>query len=409
MMPSYTYKAYDRSGALRSGTIEAQSRVQALEALVRRGERPAFVLEGKPAEPLLWWEREVPGTGGLPRAGLAIFTRELATLLAAELPLDEALRILTMQPFLDTRMRRVAGAVLEQVMAGAALSQALARARPAFPEFYWRLVEAGEAGGHLANVLGELATALERANEARAKAVSALLYPAILMIAATIALAVIVTVLIPTIAPLFKDAGTPPPPMIEAIVAAQAFLGRNLVTLAAIGALLLAGLVGSARHEGLRAHRDRLLVKLPVAGAFLTRRETAVFSRTLGTLTGNGVAMLEAMRIAAQACRNRAFRNELRGAADAVSQGASLAQALRATGLFPELALRLVTIGEESGQLDSMLLRTASTFEALNARQGERLTSLIAPAMTILIGILVGSLILSVMEAIISINELAVR
>ena len=202
-------------GAIGSGTIAASSREGALEVLARRGQIAFDLTETTTAAQLPWWQREVFGSGHLGATHLATFTRELASLIKAEIPIDEALRIVAVQPMLPARLRQITSRCLDRVLQGAALSEALAAQRTAFPEYYHRLVKAGEASGALGDVLIDLAKVTERASETRARVGSALVYPAVLLLAALIAIAVIVSVLVPAILPIFEDAGTQPPALIS--------------------------------------------------------------------------------------------------------------------------------------------------------------------------------------------------
>jgi general secretion pathway protein F len=405
----YGYRAYDSGGRLMQGEIMADSRELALEALHRRGAFPLEVAEGlaSPAKP--WWDREIVLFRHVPLGGLALFSRELATLVKADLPLDETLRIVALQPSLSTAMRRVTEGVLARVLEGQSLSQALSAADGAFPEFYWRLVRGGEASGTLGAVLEDVAAFLERAAEIRAKVLSALLYPAILLTAAGLAVLAIMAVLLPAIVPLLRDAGAPLPPIVRVLEAVreavtghwQAWLGGAAVAVALLAALIATGQLKSAL--------SRLALRTPLIGGLVAKREVARFSRTLATLMKSGVPLLDAARIAGGVLVNVSYRSAIMAAAEEVRQGAALSRPLTASGLFPEVALRLIAVGEKTGQLDAMLLRVAEIFEAALQRQLDRITAMITPLLTLCIGALVGGLIVSVMSALLGINELAIN
>ena len=406
-MPRYRYKAYDQNGTLTQGLVEARSRDQALAQLHNQGQHPLDVAEDKASATERWWEREVFGGGSISVAGLALLTRELATLIKADLPLDEAIRIVSLQPLIPARIRRVTEAVLDSVRNGESLSSALAARGNEFPEYYWRLVQAGESSGTLGDVLEDISTFLERSNEVRSQVGSALLYPAVLLLAAIAALSIIMTVLLPTVVPLFKDAGAKPPATLQFLLTAQDAVARNwLIMLVALVCVILAAFV-AARNQAWRLAFDRFVLRLPVIGQLAQARETARFARTLATLIRNGVAMLEALRISGAVLQNRAFVRAVAEAGDSLKEGNTLSAPLLQSKLFSELSLRLIAIGERTGQLDTMLMRVATIFEATLQRQLARLLSLLTPILTLLIGGLVGGLILSVMNAILSVNELA--
>jgi general secretion pathway protein F len=340
-------------------------------------------------------------------AGLALLTRELATLVKAEIPLDDALRIVSLQPLIPARIRRVTKAVHEAVRGGDSLAGALAARGTEFPEYYWRLVQAGESSSTLGDVLDDIGTFLERSSEVKSQVSSALLYPAVLLLAAMGALGVIMTVLIPTVMPMFQESGKPAPPMLQFLVNAQAVVAQNwLLALALLLAAAL-GLSFAWRAPALRLTIDRTILKLPVVGGLVAARETARFSRTMSTLSRNGVPMLDAVRISGAVLQNKAFAEAVASAGESLKQGGSLSQPLAQSGLFSELALRLMAVGEQTAQLDTMLMRVAQIFEATLQRQLGRLMTLLTPLLTLLIGALVGGLILSVMSAILGANDLA--
>ncbi len=408
-MPRYSYRAYGATGRLEIGEVSAGSRAGALEALAARRFVPVEIDERAPGREEKWWQREVMGGGRLSTPHLAMFTRELASLVKAELPIDEALRIAAAQPALPARVKRIDEALLVAVREGRSFSDALAAEKGAFPEFYWRLVKAGEAGGSLAAVLEDLAQLLDRTAEARAQTGTALVYPAVLVVAAIVAAGVITGLLLPAIMPIFEDAGATPPAFLRALAAAHDGFASWWPVLAGLAALLAAGFLAARSNSETRAAIDRAVLHLPAVGRFVRERETARFARTFAVLVRNGVPALDAVTIAAGAARNRAYRASLAAAADEMRQGASLSQPLMRSGLYPDLFLRLAVIGEETGHLDVMHLRAAEIYEASQARQLKRITTLITPVLTLLIGLVVGGLVLSVMGAILSVDELVLK
>jgi general secretion pathway protein F len=411
-MARYTYIAYDAAGARLTGTLEADTREGALASLNRQGYLPLELKEGgsnAASDGLPWWKRDLFGGGGLSHRNLSLITRELATLLEADLPIDETLRIVALQPLMGARARQILKSVLDAVMGGASFSEALAMQKGVFPEYYWRIVQSGEAAGSLARALNELATFLERQGEFRARIGSALLYPSILLVAAGLALIVILTVLVPTIAPLFKDAGAAPPLLIQLMIDVQegAFAHWPLV-LTCLVALVVGGFVLMRRPET-RLARDRFLLRLPLVAALVQNEQTATFSRTLGTLLHNNVPVLQALNVASNVLTNQVMANAVATAAQTMKEGATLTAPLAQSGVFPELAIRLYKVGEQTGDLSIMLGRVANIYETAVSRQLLRLTSILTPVLTLLFGGLVGGLLVSVMGAIVGLNDLALR
>jgi general secretion pathway protein F len=408
-MGQFRYKAYDATGAIGTGEVAAMTREAALEVLSRRGQIPFELDESRVIAALPWWQREVFGSGQLSSQHLATFARELASLVKAEIPIDEALRIVAVQPMLPPRLRQITQSCLERVLQGEALSSALAAQGNAFPEYFSRLVKAGEASGALTDVLSDLAKVVERAAETRSRVTSALVYPAVLLFAALVALTVIVTVLIPTILPIFEDAGATPPALIRVLSTVQRFVSGHGIALLAAVAAVIAGLLVLGRSQQSRLAIDKLLIRLPLIGSLIERRETARLARTLSVLIRNGVPILDSLHIAGGVLSNRAFVQAVAATADDVKEGGTLTAPLARSGIFPDLFLRLTAVGEKTGQIDTMQLRVAEIYEAAVERQVERLTSLITPVLTLLIGGAVGGLILSVMSAIFSVNDLALK
>jgi general secretion pathway protein F len=408
-MPWYHYRAYDAHGALQAGEIEAATRESALDTLCRNGLYPLEANEGRAVEHRGWWERQIVRPGRLSRANLSLLTRELATLVKVEIPVDEALRIVSLQPAVTGTTRKVCRALLQSVVAGASLSEAMRDQENAFPEFYWRMVHAGETSGTVGPVLDDLANFLERSAEIRARIGAALLYPAVLVLAAAVALAVILTVLLPAIVPIFKDAGLRPPVIVQMLLDIQETIARDWILMLSTASALLVGALVAAKNEWLREVRDRTILRLPTVGGLVSGAATARFARTLATLLRSGVPMLQALRIVGSVAGNQAFSSAIAKAADEIKEGGTLPGSLTKLDLFSELSLRLITAGEQTGQLETMLLRIATVYEAQLQRRIDRLTSLLVPALTLAIGIVVGGLILSVMSAIVSVNELAFR
>jgi general secretion pathway protein F len=407
-MPRYRYRAYDGAGALKSGEIEGVSDTGVLDQLRAAGLFPVEAVAAREdARDQRWWERDLFAGRTLPPTSLALFTRELATLVEAGIPLDEALRIVMLHR-MATRMRKVVEETLTHVLEGASLSEAMGR-QGRFGDFYCSMVRAGEAGGNLSEVLRQLASFLERSVETRARIHSALVYPSVLVLMAIGALVLIATVLLPTMVPIFRDAGAEPPYLIQRLLDLQSVIARYWIVLCIILAAAVAGLVAVAQNPQARVAGHRLLLRMPVIGNIITLAETAKLARTLASLLGSGVPMLSALRIVENIAGNAVFTAALAEAAEEVKEGRMLSQAMHVSGVFPSLMLRLIAVGEETGRLEPMLHHVEKIFETQVQRRLEQLLTLLTPALTVFMGLIVGGLIMSVMGAILSINELALK
>jgi general secretion pathway protein F len=406
-MPRFRYKAFDELGALVEGDIEATGAEAARAALFDRKLFP-FATSAAGATAELWWQRDITFGSGLSRDELALFTREFATLLSAELPLDLVLSTLAGQVS-SRRQRKLADALREKVVGGSSLSDAFAAQGGAFPNYFISIVRAGEAGGSLRAAMDQLAQFQERSLEVLSRVRSALVYPAILLLMAVGAVGLILTVLVPTLRPLFKDQGVAPPLFLQVLINLQSFVSTQWVACLIALAVMVLGAVFAIRSEGIRAWLDAMLLRLPIAGDLAAKSQTARLARTLSTLLKNGVPMLAALTIGQTVVSNRVFAAALRGMIDEVNQGEPLKQAMANADVFPSVAVRLVSVGEDSGRLDELLLRVAEMFEAQVQRKIDRLMSLLTPLLTLGIGLLVGALMMSVMNAILSINDLATK
>jgi len=406
-MPRYRYRAYDGAGALKSGEIEGLSDTGVLDQLRAAGLFPVEAVEQGHAREERWWERDLFAGRTLPATSLALFTRELSTLVEAGIPLDEALRIVTLHPMAKA-MRKVVEETLAHVLEGASLSEAMEH-QGRYGDFYCSMVRAGEAGGNLAEVLRQLAAFLERSVETRARIRSALVYPCVLVLMALGALVLIATVLLPTLVPIFRDAGAEPPYLIRRMLDAQAAIAEHWIVLCVIAAAAVVGVVALWQYPQARIAGHRLVLRMPVLGDLVTLGETAKLARTLASLLGSGVPMLTALRIVGNVAGNAVFTAAFAEASEEVKEGRMLSQALHKSGVFPGLMLRLIAVGEETGRLEPMLRHVEKIFETQVHRRLEQLLTLLTPALTIIMGLIVGGLIMSVMNAILSINELAIK
>jgi general secretion pathway protein F len=406
-MPSFHYNAYDDRGVLAKGSIDALSAEAARDVLWAQGLTSFQVMSSERGR-ARWWQRELrAGPRGL-RADLATLTRGFATLTSAEIPLDESLRILSEQAP-SPGLRALVTDLREEVRNGAALSDALQRRPQIFPADYVSVIRAGEIGGTVSLVLEELAALLERRQNLRAEIKSALVYPAILVGLSCVSLAVIVDILMPSLAPVLAEGGKPVPTAIRFFLTMQANWAELLAGLVLVGGLGAWAISIVSRRPGMRSLFDRHKLRMPMLGTLLRQQDAARFARTLGTLLRAGVPLLQA---ATSACGTIGNRHLAAGVSQAIGQmqeGASFHRALQGKAELPAIALRMIGIGEEAGKLDRMLLTVAAMLEQQTQRRLDRFMTLLTPLLTVAIALLVGGLIMTVMNTILSINEIAVR
>ena len=406
-MPTFKYRAYSSAGELAEGEIEARDGAEAEEALFRRGLTPFETRETGASAPQLLsrlsFGRRAPNA-----AQIASFTREFATLEQANVPLDQSLRILSAQSAAPA-LRDLAQELLAKIVDGASLSDAMSRRPDVFGADYINVVREGETVGKVGASLSDLADMLERNLELKGRIQSALVYPALLITLAIISTGVVLGTLVPNIAPIFADNGRPMPSGLQFILDVEAngaTIGAVFAVIAAI--LFLLHRMSRSRPAWLIA-RDKFLLRLPVLGSLFAQFATARFARTLGSMLKAGVPLLQALESARAAVTNHFFNTELVGVIEQVRGGAHLSGALSAVAHVPPVAPQMISIGEETGQLDDMLLRVATMFERQTQRSIERAMGLLTPVLTIAIAAVVGGLIMTVMDAVLGINELAVK
>lgn len=402
-MTLYHYVAASPRAGSVSGRMEAASKAAVVERLHAAGHVPINIAE-------IGWFRHVD-LGRLfqravtPRA-LAVMTGQLATLLDAGVVLDESLAILE-ELTEDSREKAVLRALVERVRAGAQLSQAMAAERSVFPEYYVSMVRAGETGGSLETVLTRLAEFLDRSQAMREHVKSALLYPLIVAATCLLSIGLMFIFVVPRFRPLFEQAGAAMPLSARALLAASSIAeGYWWVFVAA--ALLAAVAVRQQWHNpAARARWDRRLLKWPLVGALLGKVQTVRFARTLGTALKNGVALETALAITRETLPNRVFADAVGVVVERVKTGTGLAAPIAEAKVFPALACHLIRVGEQAGRQDEMLLKAADIFELETRRSVDRLLGLLAPALTVVMGFVVGGVTLSIITAVLSVYDLA--
>ncbi|MBX8569182.1 type II secretion system inner membrane protein GspF [Pseudomonas cichorii] len=398
-MSLFKFRALDASGAVQNGALEAKDQDAAVATLQKRG---LMVLHIESAG--LGGLRRTLGRGMLSGAALVSFTQQLATLLGAGQPLERSLGILLKQPG-QPQSRALIERIREQVKAGKPLSVALEEEGSQFSPLYISMVRAGEAGGALESTLRQLSDYLERSQLLRGEVINALIYPAFLVVGVLGSLALLLAYVVPQFVPIFKDLGVPIPLITEVILGLGQFLGDYGLALFA-GLIVLAwAMAVRLRDPQRRERRDRRLLGIRVIGPLLQRVEAARLTRTLGTLLSNGVALLQALVIARQVCTNRALQVQVEQAAESVKGGGTLASAFGAQPLLPDLALQMIEVGEQAGELDSMLLKVADVFDVEAKRGIDRMLAALVPALTVVMAGMVAVIMLAIMLPLMSLTS----
>ncbi len=401
-MAQFRYKALSAAGDPIDGVMEAASAEEVVARLQDAGNLP---LDARPAD-------EVRG-GGLaamfrrsPMNGAQVlqFTQQLATLLGAGQPLDRALQILLDLPD-SNEARRVIERIRDAVRGGTPLSQALEQQDGVFSRLYVNMVRAGEVGGSLDDTLKRLADYLERSKALRESVINALIYPSILVLMVFGALLLLLGYVVPQFLPLFEDMDVEMPILTRIVMATGTLVSGYwwLILAVAIGGLVLfrKRLQDPEKRRGF----DAWILRRGLVGGLMARLETARLARTLGTLVHNGVPLLTALSIARNVMGNLALSDAVETATGEVKTGGGLSLALGRSKLFPRLALQMIAVGEESGELDTMLTKVADTFDIEVKNTVDRLLAALVPAVTVFMAIVVALIMMAILIPIFSLTN----
>lgn len=402
-MSQFRYRAVSASGDIVQGQLEAHSLEEAVSRLQEQGHtlleaQPANAAEGSGGIAALWHRGPFSGDQ------LAQFTHQLATLLGAGQPLDRALGILLDLPE-GERAKQLVERVRDRVRGGGTLSQALEDENGVFSRLYISLVRAGEAGGALEDTLRRLADYLERSQALRGSIINALIYPAFLMVGVMGSLVLLLAYVVPQFVPIFADMQVPIPWITQTVLVIGNVLQSWWWLLLLLTVTAIAVWRARLRDPAARLAWHAKLLRLRMVGPLLLKVETARIARTLGTLLKNGVPLLSGLLIARQVTSNRALDEALAAAAEQVKGGTGLSLALSQSQLFPRLALQMVQVGEEAGQLDVMLLKVADTFELESKRSIDRLLAALVPALTIVMTVMVAIIMAAILLPLLSLTS----
>ncbi len=397
-MALYRYKALNARGEQLSGQMEAGSGAEVAARLQEQGHLPMEArLASEVGSEYNWRALLKPKPFAGPR--LVQFTQQLATLLGAGQPLDRALGILLDQPE-DDASKQLLGDIRDTVRGGAALSSALERHHDVFGRLYVNMVRAGEAGGSLQETLQRLSHYLESARALRVRVINALVYPIILLVMVGLSLLFLLGYVVPQFSAMYDSLGADLPWFSKLVLGLGNFIRHWWIVVLAVPLLALLWLDRKRRDPAFMLRVDIWLLGNRFAGPLLAKFDTARLARTLGTLLRNGVPLLAALGIARNVLENRVLAADVDAAADAVRNGGGLSVALGKSKHFPRLALQMIQVGEESGMLDAMLLKTADTFEQDTEAAMDRLLAALVPAITLCLAVVVGVVILSVLAPI---------
>lgn len=404
-MALFRYRGVTAAGDLEMGEMEVANQDAAIERVQSLGLIPLEVeaaTGGRAAQQsgLGWLNRRK-----ISQDQVTTLTRELATLLRSGLPLDRALEILIGLSDQEAA-RDMLEKIRDDVRGGAALSAAMEGHPQVFGRFYLSMIRAGEAGGALGDVLTRITEFMERAKELKETVGSALIYPAILILASAISVLLLLIFVVPQFTQMFAESGKELPLPTQVVVGTGNLLRSHGWAIAMAAGALIYLFRRALERPATRYQWDGRLLGLPLIGDLIRKIEVARFSRTLGTLLVNGVPLLGALSIVKDTVGNRVIAAGLGRVREKLQEGHGFGKMLLEEGHFPKLAIHMITVGEETGELDTMLARIADVFDREVQLQVKRALSLLEPVMILGLGLVIGGIIMSILMAILEVNSL---
>jgi len=387
-MPAFTYTARALNGDLRTATIEAPNRDEVVAQLKRQRLNVVKIDEASVA-------KKKKSGGKIKMRDIVIFTRQFSTMINAGLPLVQALDILAKQSE-NPALKDVTNAVVFDVESGHTVADALGKHPKAFSELYVNMVAAGEAGGILDTILMRLATFMEKNDALIRKVKGAMIYPGVISSVAFIAISVLLIFVIPVFEKMFASVGLPLPLPTRVVISMSKFLRGlgGLVTVAAV----VGGVIMLKRYYATNPGKlmiDKLMLKAPVLGDVLRKSAVSRFTRTLGTLIGSGVSILDGLEITAKTAGNRVISDAIMESRTSIAGGETISAPLQKSNVFPPMVISMIAVGEQTGGLDEMLSKIADFYDEEVDAAVSNLLSLMEPVMIVFLGVVVGGMVVA--------------
>ena len=396
-MAKFSYTAVDAKGKQATGVIEANDQNDAIAQIRQLGFYPQRLDEAKDAEKTSTGKLKLKKKGGRVKMRiLTVFTRQLATLIDAGLPLLRSLNTLAKQER-NVVMRNTMLDLATTVESGSTFSEALAQHPGIFNKLYVNMVKAGELGGVLEIVLTRLAEFQEKSQKIKGKVLAAMVYPVVVLCIAVLILAFLLTFIVPKFQQIYADAlpGKPLPAITQFVIDLSHLLTSQWYFVVGGIALLVIGYKVFASSPAGSIILDRIKLRMPVFGDLLSKTAIARFSRTLGTLISSGVPILQALNITRDTAGNYVVATAINKIHDSVKEGESVVGPMESSGVFPPIVTSMVQVGEETGQLPDMLVKVADVYEAEVDNVVTGLTSILEPIMIVLLAVIVGTIVIA--------------
>ncbi len=404
-MPLFKFRAINNSGETEDGIRDALDELSLVSVLQAEGYIPISITPTSNKSFLGFALGSKQNK--ISQKDIALFTGELATLLDSGLPLDRSLSVLMELTNDNEKVSKLIGKILEKVKSGSSLADALDKQSGIFSRFYINMLRAGEAGGNLGEVLNRLSEYLERSKELKDTVSTALIYPAVLLVMAVASLFVMLTFVVPQFMEMFQSAGKELPLPTQIVVGLAQWLQSYWWTLV-LGVFFISSYFSFQMSDPRRKKKlDAFFLRFPVFGDIILNKETANMSRTLGTLLGNGVSILSALTIVRETVDNLVLADVIQETELQLKEGRHMSDALLEKNMFPKMAMQMIKMGEETGRLEEMLLRVATIYDKQLKTSITRLLALLEPVLIITLGLIIGGIIVSILMAILSVNDLA--
>ena len=402
-MAEYLYKATTPTGQSVEGSMEGRDEATVVQSLHQLGYIPIRITSTSEKGPGFRWSSFLPQRVGI--KNVLLFTQEFSTLVSAGLPIDRSLDILGSLTE-NGRLREAIKDLLKRVEGGDSLAEALGQYPRIFPKLYVNMVKAGESGGFLETILSRLAQYLQSTKEIKEYLISVMIYPLILTFVSGLSITIMVTFVIPRFAKVFSDMGQAIPLPTQIMLATSHIVRGYWWAGVGVIALIYFGLKMYKKDEERKWKWDRFKLRWIAVGDLIKKIEVARFARTLGTLLQSGVSILPALTLVKEVSQNEAISRSIGYIRDRLRGGKGISKSLEETGIFPPLAVHMIGVGEETGRLDEMLLKVAETYEENVQTSMKRFVSLLEPLIILVMGGVVGFIVVSMLLAIFSINEI---
>ena len=386
-MPLFDYRGKTLSGAAVSGELKARNKAE-MQRILRSNKILVTSISQRSAQISIRLRRRIK------KIHISRFTRQFATMIGAGLPMVQCLEILAQQSE-SPELREVIDKVRESVQSGSTLADALSRHKKAFDDLYVSMVDAGEIGGALDQILFRLATYREKADALARKVRGALVYPSVIVVVAIGVTFVMLTYIVPVFAKMFEGLGAELPAPTQMVLQLSHFLRSNILTGAALLILLFIFYRWYSKTDKGRLLIDKIKLKAPLLGSLLRKTAISRFTRTLGTLISSGVSILDALEITAKTAGNRVIQDAIKKSVVSIAEGETITHPLKETGVFPPMVTQMISVGEKTGGLDDMLQKIADFYDEEVDAAVAALTSIIEPVIIVVMGLVIGGILIA--------------